>query len=100
MKVVAYGIQACEREFLATANQKKHDITLIANPLTSETLFYAAGKQAVIVIENAPISAELAVRLTEIGVKHLLTRALCTDEGEAQLLQNMAIDIISQLDLL
>ncbi|MEO5891300.1 MAG: hypothetical protein ABIQ31_13690 [Ferruginibacter sp.] len=100
MKVVAYGIQSCEREFLATANQKKHDITLIGNPLTEETLLYAVGKQAVIVPENIPISTALTTRLAGLGIDHVLKRALCTDESEAIVLQEMAAEVIRQLDLL
>ena len=98
MKVVVYGIQACERKFLATANQKKHHITLIANPLTEETMFYAAGKEAVIVTANLPVSAKMAIQLTQMGISHLLTRALCTDESEARVLQAMATLVIGQLD--
>ena len=44
MKAVAYSIKPFEKEFLAKANQKKHDITLISNPLGIETVIYAKGK--------------------------------------------------------
>ncbi len=50
MKVVAYSIKSFEKEFLAKANQKKHDITLISNPLSPETTRYAEGKDAVVVL--------------------------------------------------
>jgi len=100
MKVIAYGIQTCEREFLATANQKKHDITLIANPLSEATLFYAADKQAVIVTDEMTVADELAIRLSEMGVAHVLIRAHCTPESHASILQDMAANVIDQLDQL
>lgn len=100
MKVVAYGIQSYEREFLAKANKKKHDITLIGNPLTEETLYYAVGKQAVVLPENIVISKELSARLLEMGVVHVFTRADCIDENEKSVLHHMAVEVIRQLDLL
>ena len=100
MKVVAYGIQSCEREFLATANHKKHDITLIGNSLTEETLFYAAGKQAVIVTDDMNLSEELTTQLRLMGINHIISRELCTDESEPLILQEMATQVIRQLDML
>ena len=52
MKAVVYSIKSFEKEYLAKANQKKHDITLIANPLSVDTVSFARGKDAVIVFKN------------------------------------------------
>jgi D-lactate dehydrogenase len=98
MKVVAYGIQACEREYLATANQKKHDITLISNPLTEETLAYAAGKHVVIIPENWTISLEINSQLTLLGVIYIIERKICNDKTESSVLQDMANEVIRKLD--
>jgi D-lactate dehydrogenase len=46
MKAVAYSVKAFEKEFLAKANQKKHDITLISNVLSMDTITYAREKDA------------------------------------------------------
>ncbi len=73
MKAVAYNIEPFEKEFLAKANQKKHDITLIANPLSHDTLNYAAGKDVVIVFTNDDISASVIEKLAGLGVKHIVT---------------------------
>jgi D-lactate dehydrogenase len=100
MKVVAYEIQSCEREFLAIANQKKHHITLISNPLTKETLFYAAGKEAVIIHDDMDISAELVSGLAVMGINHVVTREMCDNDTEQSTIRNMAAEVIRQLDLL
>jgi D-lactate dehydrogenase len=100
MKVVAYGIQSCEREFLAIANQKKHDITLIGNRLTDETLFYAAGKNAVIIHDDMDISAELVTRLALMGINHVIVCETCNNESELRAIQEMATKVIRRLDLL
>ncbi|MEO6149977.1 MAG: 2-hydroxyacid dehydrogenase [Mucilaginibacter sp.] len=79
MKVVAYSIKNFEKEFLAKANQKKHDITLISNPLSPETAIYAEGKDAVIVFTNDDVSATVINKLADMGIKYIATRSVGTD---------------------
>lgn len=79
MKVVAYSIKSFEKEFLAKANQKKHDITLISNPLTIETAAFAEGKDAAIVFTNDDVSGPVIDMLADLGVKYIATRSAGTD---------------------
>jgi D-lactate dehydrogenase len=79
MKVVAYSIKSFEKEYLALANQKKHDITLISNPLSLETAAYAEGKDAVIVFTNDDVSAPVINKLADLGIKYIATRSVGTD---------------------
>lgn len=78
MKVVAYSIKSFEKEPLALANHKKHEITLISNVLSIETVGYAAGKEAIIVFEEDDVSAAVISRLAEMGVKYIATRSTST----------------------
>lgn len=75
MRAVAYNIKSSEKEPLAIANHKKHDITLISNSLTIETVSYADGKEAVIVIQDDLITAEVIQSLAGMGVKFIATRS-------------------------
>lgn len=79
MKVVAYSINPFEKEFLIRANQKKHDITLISNALSVETVAYAEGKDAVLVFTNDDVSEVVINRLADLGVKFIGTRSKGTD---------------------
>jgi len=79
MKAVAYSIKPFEKEFLAKANQKKHDITLISNALTPDTAVYAEGKEAVIVFTNDDVSAFVIEKLAALGIKYIVTRSVGTD---------------------
>jgi len=79
MKAVAYSIKPFEKEFLAKANQKKHDITLISNALTAETAGYAEGKDAAIVFTNDDVSAGVLEKLASAGIKYIVTRSVETD---------------------
>lgn len=75
MKVVAYSIKSFEKEPLAIANHKKHEITLISNALNEDTVIYATGKQAVIVFEDDNVSETVIHKLADLGVKYLATRS-------------------------
>ena len=115
MKVVAYSVKPYEKEFLAKANQKKHDITLIFNSLSLETAAFAAGKRAVIVFTSDDLSAVVIDKLSALGVKYITTRSTMfnhIDRDAATLngikvanvpeycqLQDIAVQTIKNLDL-
>lgn len=79
MKVVAYSIKPFEKQFLAKANQKKHDITLISNPLGIDSVSFAEGKDAVVVFTNDDVSASVVEKLAGFGVRYIATRSVGTD---------------------
>lgn len=79
MRVVAYSIKGFEKELLAKANRKKHDITLISNALSQETAAYAEGKDAIIIFTNDDVSAPVIHQLADLGIKYIATRSVGTD---------------------
>ncbi|WP_395626287.1 2-hydroxyacid dehydrogenase [Daejeonella sp.] len=79
MKVVAYSIKEFEKEFLVRANKKQHDITLISNSLSLDTVMYAEGKEAVVVFTNDDVSEAVINKLADLGIKYITTRSLETD---------------------
>jgi D-lactate dehydrogenase len=93
MKAVAYSIRSFEREYLAKANNKKHDITLISNPLGTDTALYATGKEAVIVFTNDNVSAPVIVQLAALGVKYIITRSTGTDHIDQRAAEEHGIQI-------
>lgn len=84
MKAVAYSIKPFEKEYLAKANRKKHDITLISNPLGPDTAIYAQGKDAVIVFTNDNVSAPVIAQLAAQGIRYIVTRSAGTDHIDRQ----------------
>lgn len=93
MKVVAYSIKPFEKEFLIRANRKKHDITLISNPLSAETASFAAGKDAVLVFANDDVSAPVINKLADLGIKYIATRFAGTDHIDKSATENMGIKL-------
>ena len=93
MKVVAYSIKPFEKEFLAKANQKKHDITLISNPLSINTTAFAEGKDAVVVFTNDDVSAPVVNKLADIGIKFIAARCTGTDNIDKEAAAKRGIKI-------
>lgn len=75
MRVVAYSIKTSEKEPLAIANHKKHEITLISNSLSEDTATYAEGKEAVIVFNGDQVTEKVINKLADLGVKYIATRS-------------------------
>ncbi len=84
MKAVVYSIKSFEKEYLAKANQKKHDITLISNPLSIDTVGFAKGKDAVVVFTNDDVSAPVIEKLKRLGVKYIATRSVGIDHIDCE----------------
>jgi D-lactate dehydrogenase len=93
MKVVAYSIKPFEKEFLAKANKKKHDITLISNSLSIETTAYAEGKDAVVVFTNDDVSAPVVNKLADMGIKYIATRSAGTDHIDVEAASKKGISL-------
>ncbi len=78
MKAIAYSIKPQEKEHLALANGKKHDLTLISNELNHRTVSYAQGKEVVIVSAYDILDHEMLWELKNIGITKLVTRSKTT----------------------
>ena len=95
MRVVAYSIKSFEKELLAKANQKKHDITLISNALSLDTAIYAEGKDAVVVFTNDDVSAPVINKLADMGISYIATRSVGTDHIDLLEAEKRAIKVAS-----
>lgn len=93
MKAIAYNIDPREKEWLILANYKKHDITIIANSLTLDTLSFAAGKEALILFNNDLLDAELIEGLKAIGIKYIATSTYGYDHIDLNAAKRVGIKI-------
>jgi D-lactate dehydrogenase len=93
MKAVAYSVKPFEKEFLAKANQKKHDITLISNALSLDTVNFAEGKDAVIVTPNDDVSNAVIKKLARLGIKYIAARSTGTDHIDKKIAKNCGIKV-------
>jgi lactate dehydrogenase-like 2-hydroxyacid dehydrogenase len=95
MRVVAYSIKSFEKEPLAIANRKKHEITLISNSLSEGTALYAEGKEAVIVFNDDEVNAKVIDKLADLGVKYIATRSISIAHIDQQAAAKRHIKIAS-----
>src|SRR5690606_7523270 len=79
MRVIAYNILGPEKEHLAKANGKVHDLTLISNELNFSTMHYAIGKEAVIISDRDVLDRVMLFELYKIGIRNIITRSRSTD---------------------
>src|SRR5687768_4723644 len=93
MRVIAYSIRSSEKEPLAIANHKKHEITLISNSLTPETVSYAEGKDAVVVFTDDDVSALVVNMLADLGIKYIATRSIYSSHINQQAASDRGIKI-------
>ena len=93
MKVTAYSIKACEKEYITRANNKRHDITLISNRLTVDTVSYAKGKDAVLVFPGDDLSEQILLDLKLMGVKYIVTRSTSTDHINLKVAKSLGIQV-------
>jgi D-lactate dehydrogenase len=93
MKAVAFSIRPFEKEFIARANQKKHDITLISNPLDINTAVYAEGKDSVIVSPVDDVSARVVQKLARLGIKYITTRSTGADHIDKKTAEKYGITV-------
>lgn len=78
MKVVAYNIKDFEKELLAVANGKVHDLTLISNDLNRRTMHYAVGKEVIIISDQDKLDKAMLQELHQIGIRKIITRSILT----------------------
>ncbi len=78
MKAIAYNIKPQEKESLALANNKRHDLTLISNELNERTVSYAQGKEVVIISTYDLLDRKMLWELKNAGVKKIITRSKVT----------------------
>src|SRR5665213_2330460 len=93
MKAVMYNVRPFENEFLAKANKKKHDITLISNSLNADTVMYAAGKNTVIVTGRDDVTAAIIEKLAGLGIKYLVTRSIGTSHIDKEAAFSFALKL-------
>ncbi|TDG36630.1 lactate dehydrogenase [Pedobacter changchengzhani] len=93
MKAIAYNIKPNEKEWLVLANYKKHDITIIANSLTADTIPFATGKEALLVFNNDVLSNELLTGLRDLGIKYIATSSIETSHLDLQVADLLGIKV-------
>ena len=79
MKTLIYSIKDFERSYLLNQNKMNHELTLIEEPLISDTVALAKGHEAVVVFTGDDVSTTVMQKLHDAGVKYIAIRAVGYD---------------------
>lgn len=93
MKTIVYSTKIVEKDLLISANHNKHDMVLIADDLNVSTTNLAAGKDAVVVFTSDDLAAPVIHKLSEIGVKYIVTRSAGTDHIDKEAAKKFGIKV-------
>jgi lactate dehydrogenase-like 2-hydroxyacid dehydrogenase len=99
MKAVVYNTQSFEKELIAIANQKKHDITLISNTLSLQTVQFAEGKDAVVITTKDDLTTAVVNELKKLDVKYIINRSTDTSNIDKIQASILGIKIAKITDL-
>jgi D-lactate dehydrogenase len=91
MKAIFYSTKLVEKDLLIKANKEKHDITLISNTLNIQTACRAKEKDVVVVFTSDDVSASVLHKLSDLGVKYIITRSVGTDHIDTDTAKKLGI---------
>ncbi len=75
MKVTVYSAHRFEKDYLLSANNNQHELLLIENRLTSETVTIASGSDAVCLFSSDNAGASNLEKLSSLGIKYIALRS-------------------------
>lgn len=79
MKAIVYSTRPFEINLLNEANNNQHQLTLLSEQLSDNTVELAAGNTAIVVFTNDEVSENIVKKLEQLGVKYIATRSVGTD---------------------
>ena len=93
MKAIAFSVGEYEEPLLRTTNHGRHDLTLLPNRLTVDTVSKAEGFDAVLIFGKDDASEAMLKKLSELGIKHLLTRSAGVDHIDTDAAETLGIAV-------
>lgn len=93
MKALAFSVGDYEESLLRDANHNQHDLTLLPDHLTTETVDKAAGYEAVLIFGKDDASERVLKKLHSLGIRYLVTRSAGTDHIDTDAAETLGITV-------
>lgn len=93
MKAIAFSVGEYEEPLLRDANHDRHDLTLLPDQLTTDTVGRVEGYDAVLIFGKDDASEAVLTKLSELGINHLLTRSAGTDHVDTDAAERLGIAV-------
>lgn len=95
MDIAFFSCQAYEQPFLEAANRNhRHQLTFLTQPLTPETIYLAAGHQAICVFVNDQLTRTTLQGLAAQGIRLVALRCTGYNQVDIQTAQELGIRIL------
>lgn len=93
MKAIAFSVGEYEDQLLRDANHDQHDLTLLPDRLTLNTVGRAEGYEAVLIFGQDDASEAMLRKLGELGINRLLTRSAGVDHIDTDAAERLGIAV-------
>ncbi|MDC8003785.1 NAD(P)-dependent oxidoreductase [Aureisphaera galaxeae] len=98
MKVLVYSAKEFERPFLDKANNGIHNLTYVADRLTSETAMKALGHKAISIFSADDASPIVLEKLKDFGVKYITLRSAGHDNINVAMARKLKFKVANAPD--
>ena len=93
MKAIAFSVGEYEEPLLRDANHNQHELTLLPDRLTTDTVGRADGYEAVLIFGQDDASEAMLTKLGELGISRLLTRSAGVDHIDTDAAERIGIAV-------
>ena len=95
MRAIAFSLGEYEEPLLHDANQNRHELTLLTDPLTVANAAQADGYDAVLVSGKDDASEAVLKKLADLNIRYLLTRSAGVDHIDTEAAETLGIAVKS-----
>ena len=95
MRAIAFSVGEYEEPLLHDANQNRHELTLLTDPLTVANADQADGYDAVLVSGKDDASEAVLKKLADLNIRYLLTRSAGVDHIDTEAAETLGIAVKS-----
>jgi len=92
MKAIAFSVGSFEEPFLQDTS---HQLTLVTDRLSLDTVEQANGYEAVLIFGTDEATRDVLVRLSQLGIRYVLTRSAGMDHIDQSAADDLGIDVKS-----
>ncbi len=93
MKAIAFSVEEYEESLLRDANHDQHALTLLPDRLSLDTVDQAAGYDAILIFGKDDASEAVLTKLSELGIRLIVTRSAGTDHIDTDAAQTLGITV-------
>lgn len=93
MKVIAFSVEEYEEPLLRDANHDQHELTLLSERLSADTVEKATGYDTILIFGKDDASEPVLKKLRELGIRFMVTRSAGMDHIDTDAAETLGITV-------